>query len=315
MVEQTIDLKQISNHLYLILPSYCPSLKELRDQLDAIEEKIENLAEKAARDLELPPKSIKLESNAQNGYFFRISRKDDSQVRNNKKYTVLNTNKDGIRLQNEKLIEYNDKWMSIRDEYEKEQRSVVEDVIKIAMGYLDPMQTLNNLISELDVLVSFAQVALSSQNEYVRPKLHPAGTGILKLKEARHPCLELQDAVNFIPNDAEFDKNSRTFCILTGPNMGGKSTYIRQIGILVLMAQIGSFVPATSAELSIVDCILARIGANDCQNKGVSTFMAEMLETSFILKTATQNSLVIIDELGRGTSTYDGFGLAWAISE
>ncbi|CAF0703085.1 unnamed protein product [Brachionus calyciflorus] len=313
MIESTLDLDQIKNHLFLVKSSYKPELEELREKLDRVEEKIESLADKVSRDLGLS--GIKLESNAQSGYYFRVPRKDDKVVSSSKEYTVIETRKDGIKFQNAKLQDLNEDFIRIKDSYEQEQKGVVDDIIKISCGYLDALQNLNNLVSELDIYVSFSLVALSSQAEYIRPKLHPMGTGILKLKEARHPCLELQEGINFIPNDCEFIKDEKTFCIITGPNMGGKSTYIRQIGVLVLMAQIGSFVPASSAELSIVDCILARIGANDCQNKGVSTFMAEMLETSFILKTATSNSLVIIDELGRGTSTYDGFGLAWAISD
>lgn len=178
--------------------------------------------------------------------------------------------------------------------------------------FTEAILNLAGQIAQIDVLHSLCSIA--KEKKYVKPEI--TDSDVIDIKGGRHPIVEafLQEGA-FIPNDTHIDNDENTLIVLTGPNMAGKSTYIRQVALLVIMAQIGSFIPAKSASIGIVDKIFSRIGASDDLARGQSTFMVEMVETANILRNATNRSLVILDEIGRGTSTYDGISIAFSVAE
>jgi DNA mismatch repair protein MSH2 len=260
--------------------------------MDEISARFPDELEKASTELNIEPyKKLKLENNNQYGYYFRMSRNDAGRLRNGNRYIELTTQKNGMYFTTPSLKSMSDKYTELARQYDSRQSSVVKEIIAIAASYASALENLNQTVAELDTLVSLAEASSRAPIPYRRPKIFMRGTGDIVLKASRHPCLEVQDDVSFIPNDIALLRNGPSFHIITGPNMGGKSTFIRQVATIVLMAQIGCFVPCSEASISISDCILARVGAGDSQLKGISTFMAEMLETASILEVGLMFSI------------------------
>lgn len=209
------------------------------------------------------------------------------------------------------LKEYEERVLTAAERVEDRERELFETLRSRIGNQVARLQAVSQIVAELDVLASLAEVA--ARESYVRPVLTDDFS--LEITAGRHPVVERMMArEKFIPNDIALTEDARMI-ILTGPNMAGKSTVLRQVGLIVLMAQVGSFVPATKARIGIVDRLFTRVGASDNLVRGQSTFMVEMSETSAILHTATRRSLVLLDEIGRGTSTYDGISIAWSVSE
>ena len=316
MVETTVDLDALDHHEFIIKPEFDENLRTIRMRLDKLKRDMETEHKSVGLDLnQETDKKLFLENHRVHGWCFRLTRTEASCIRNKRQYSECSTQKNGVYFTTSNMQDMRREHDQLSENYNRTQSGLVSEVVNVASSYCPVLEKLANVLAHLDVIVSFAHVSVHAPSSYTRPKMHPRGQGNTILKGARHPCMEMQDDIQFITNDVSLIRGSSEFLIITGPNMGGKSTYIRQIGVIALMAQVGCFVPCSEAELSLFDSILARVGASDSQLKGVSTFMAEMLETANILKSATSESLIIIDELGRGTSTYDGFGLAWAISE
>ena len=316
MVETTVDLDALDNHEFIIKPEFDEALRTIRKRLDKLKRDMESEHARVGDDLNQDTeKKLFLENHKVHGWCFRLTRNESGAIRQKKQYQEIQTQKNGVYFTTSTLQDKRREFDQMSENYNRTQSGLVNEVVSVASSYVPVVEKLAAVLAHLDVIVAFAHVSVHAPTSYTRPKMHARGTGNTILKEARHPCMEQQDDISFITNDISLTRGESEFLIITGPNMGGKSTFIRQTGVIALMAQIGCFVPAAEAELTIFDCILARVGASDSSLKGVSTFMAEMLETANILKSATKESLIIIDELGRGTSTYDGFGLAWAISE
>ena len=210
------------------------------------------------------------------------------------------------------LKEYESLVLNSRERIQELERSLFRQVCSQLGGYAEPIGRLAAGIAALDVFAALAEVAV--RYDYVRPKLNDGPA--ISIRDGRHPVVERTLGPGaYVPNDLQLDKNDARIILLTGPNMAGKSTYIRQAAIIVLMAQMGSFVPAAAAEIGLVDRIFTRVGLQDDLTTGQSTFMVEMEETAAILNQATPRSLVVLDEIGRGTSTYDGLSIARSVME
>ncbi|OKZ77064.1 MAG: DNA mismatch repair protein MutS [Clostridium sp. 27_14] len=243
-------------------------------------------------------KNLKVGFNKVFGYFIEVTKSYLLQVPDRYITEDLKSLENQILGAEEKVVnlEYN-AFIEIREEIAKN---------------IKRLQSTAMAVSELDVLTSFAQVA--EDLNYCMPQVD--NSGIIDIKAGRHPVIEkMLGAGSFVDNDTYLDKDENRLSIITGPNMAGKSTYMRQVALITLMAQVGSFVPASEAHIGVVDKIFTRVGASDDLSMGQSTFMVEMMEVATILKEATSNSLVILDEIGRGTSTYDGLSIAWAVAE
>ena len=252
--------------------------------------------------------SLKVKFNQVFGYFIEVTRPNLPQVPTGyvRKQTLVNCE----RFVTEELQEYEEKVLRAEERIAELEKDLFDQVRKTIAGQAGRIQATARLLGELDVYASLAEVAI--KNDYVRPQLVESDE--ICVQQGRHPVVEFQSRP-FIANDLYMNTTTDQLLILTGPNMGGKSTFLRQTALIVILAQMGSFVPARQARIGLVDRIYTRVGASDNLARGQSTFMVEMIETANILNTATNGSLILLDEVGRGTATFDGLSIAWAVAE
>ncbi|HLS36983.1 MAG TPA: DNA mismatch repair protein MutS [Sphingobacterium bovisgrunnientis] len=255
--------------------------------------------------------SLKIAFNNVFGYYLEVTNTHKDKVPEGwiRKQTLVNAE----RYITEELKEYEDQILGAEEKIQVIENRIYGELLVSISEYIKPIQLNAQLIAKLDVLLNFATIA--QKNYYVKPEI--SDSKILDIKGGRHPVIErnLPIGEDYITNDTYLDPDTQQIIIITGPNMAGKSALLRQTGLIVLMAQIGSFVPAKEASIGLVDKIFTRVGASDNLSSGESTFMVEMNETASIMNNLSDRSLILLDEIGRGTSTYDGISIAWAIAE
>lgn len=255
-------------------------------------------------------KSLKVRYNKVFGYFIEVTNSNLSMVP--EEYVRKQTMTNAERFITPELKEYENKILGAQERAIALEQEIFQQIREEVVKEIDTIQRNARAVAEADVLAAFAENALTRR--YVRPQMSESDE--LEIRDGRHPVVEqMPGAERFVPNDTMLNNTDHQLIIITGPNMAGKSTYIRQVALITIMAHIGSFVPASEAKIGLVDRVFTRVGASDDLARGRSTFMVEMQETANILNNATPKSLIVLDEIGRGTSTFDGISIAWSVAE
>jgi len=310
-VKQTLNEEAPVNVLKgnSIAPGFSTELDELRNLSKSGKDYLDNMLERESERTGIT--SLKIASNNVFGYYIEVRNTHKDKVPEEwiRKQTLVNAE----RYITEELKEYEAKILGAEDKIQAIEVQLFTELVGWLNQYIKPVQQNAYLIGQLDCLCGFAQLA--KDNAYIYPTIDDSFD--LDIKEGRHPVIEKQLPIGdaYIANDVFLDRTTQQIIMITGPNMSGKSAILRQTALIVLLAQIGSFVPAKAARIGLVDKIFTRVGASDNISMGESTFMVEMNETASILNNISDRSLVLLDEIGRGTSTYDGISIAWAISE
>ncbi|OYU83562.1 MAG: DNA mismatch repair protein MutS [Flavobacterium sp. BFFFF2] len=293
----------------VVAPGVDATLDELRALAFSGKEYLDGIEKREAARTDIP--SLKIAFNNVFGYFIEVrnTHKDKVPADWIRKQTLVNAE----RYITEELKEYEAKILGAEEKIYQIEQQLFEQLVQWMVGYILPVQRNAQLVAQLDCLMSFAQLAID--NRYCCPVLEEGFA--LDIRQGRHPVIEkrLPPDVPYIANDVYLDRETQQIIMITGPNMSGKSAILRQTALIVLLAQMGSFVPADSVHMGIVDKLFTRVGASDNISMGESTFMVEMNETASILNNLSERSLILLDEIGRGTSTYDGISIAWAIAE